>query len=198
MKKGKEFQYAWNEEQRKAAVTRLAGGGKEESVTIQRYKGLGEMNAEQLWDTTMDPDVRTLKQVSIDSLVEADRVFTMLMGDEVPHAANSSNRTPNTQESTRNPHDKNTLQQAAVPSYRNGRFVFPHLPHRPTALFIINFYNLYFLCILQPLASPVPTKSIPMKIARILPALGLAGVLCLSACKKKTFSRITVARDTCL
>ncbi|WP_298710394.1 DNA topoisomerase (ATP-hydrolyzing) subunit B [Chitinophaga sp.] len=84
VKKGKEFQYAWNEEQRKAAVTRLAGGGKEDSVTIQRYKGLGEMNAEQLWDTTMDPDVRTLKQVSIDNLPEADRVFTMLMGDEVP------------------------------------------------------------------------------------------------------------------
>lgn len=84
VKKGKEFQYAWNDEQRKAAVTRLAGGGKEENVTIQRYKGLGEMNAEQLWDTTMDPDVRTLKQVSIDNLPEADRVFTMLMGDEVP------------------------------------------------------------------------------------------------------------------
>lgn len=84
VKKGKEFQYAWNEEQRKAAVTRLAGGGKEDSVTIQRYKGLGEMNAEQLWDTTMDPDVRTLKQVSIDNLPEADRIFTMLMGDEVP------------------------------------------------------------------------------------------------------------------
>ncbi|WP_341841828.1 DNA topoisomerase (ATP-hydrolyzing) subunit B [Chitinophaga caseinilytica] len=84
VKKGKEFQYAWNEEQRKAAVTRLAGGGKEDSVTIQRYKGLGEMNAEQLWDTTMDPDVRTLKQVTIDNLPEADRIFTMLMGDEVP------------------------------------------------------------------------------------------------------------------
>lgn len=84
VKKGKEFQYAWNDEQRKAAVTRLAGGGKEDSVTIQRYKGLGEMNAEQLWDTTMDPDVRTLKQVSIDNMFEADRVFTMLMGDEVP------------------------------------------------------------------------------------------------------------------
>ncbi len=84
VKKGKEFQYAWTDEQRKAAVTRLAGGGKEDSVTIQRYKGLGEMNAEQLWDTTMDPDVRTLKQVSIDNLPEADRVFTMLMGDEVP------------------------------------------------------------------------------------------------------------------
>lgn len=84
VKKGKEFEYAWTEEQRKAAVVRLANGGKEESVTIQRYKGLGEMNAEQLWDTTMNPDARTLKQVTIDSAFEADRIFTMLMGDEVP------------------------------------------------------------------------------------------------------------------
>jgi DNA gyrase subunit B len=84
VKKGKEQTYAWTEEQRKEATMRLAGGGKEDSVTIQRYKGLGEMNAEQLWDTTMNPEHRTLKQVTIESAAEADRVFSMLMGDEVP------------------------------------------------------------------------------------------------------------------
>ncbi|HEY8955993.1 DNA topoisomerase (ATP-hydrolyzing) subunit B [Chitinophaga sp.] len=84
VKKGKEQAYAWTEEQRKEATIRLAAGGKEDSVTIQRYKGLGEMNAEQLWDTTMNPEQRTLKQVTIESAAEADRVFSMLMGDEVP------------------------------------------------------------------------------------------------------------------
>jgi DNA gyrase subunit B len=83
VKKGKEFQYAWNDEQRKEITFRL-GGGKEDSVGIQRYKGLGEMNAEQLWSTTMDPNTRTLKQVTIESAAEADRVFSMLMGEEVP------------------------------------------------------------------------------------------------------------------
>ena len=71
------------EDDRKRAVARMANG-KEESVGIQRYKGLGEMNAEQLWETTLNPDFRTLRQVNIDSLAEADRVFSMLMGDEVP------------------------------------------------------------------------------------------------------------------
>ncbi|OLY91631.1 DNA gyrase subunit B [Cnuella takakiae] len=82
VKRGKEQAYAYNEEQRKALVEKL-GAGKEDSVTIQRYKGLGEMNADQLWDTTMNPDTRTLKQVTIDSAAEADRIFSMLMGDEV-------------------------------------------------------------------------------------------------------------------
>jgi DNA gyrase subunit B len=82
VKKGKEQEYAYNEEQRKTLIERL-GNGKEDSVTIQRYKGLGEMNEEQLWETTMDPARRTLKQVSIESAAEADRIFSMLMGDDV-------------------------------------------------------------------------------------------------------------------
>jgi DNA gyrase subunit B len=82
VKKGKEQAYAWTEDQRKALVTKIANG-KEESVNIQRYKGLGEMNSEQLWDTTMNPDTRTLKKVTIESAAEADLVFSMLMGDEV-------------------------------------------------------------------------------------------------------------------
>ena len=82
VKRGKEQEYAYSEEQRKALIEKL-GAGKEDSVTIQRYKGLGEMNAEQLWETTMDPARRTLKRVTIESAAEADRIFSMLMGDEV-------------------------------------------------------------------------------------------------------------------
>lgn len=83
VKKGKEFQYCWNDKERDEAVARI-GKGKDNTVSIQRYKGLGEMNAEQLWETTMDPDTRTLRQVTIESAAEADEIFSMLMGDEVP------------------------------------------------------------------------------------------------------------------
>lgn len=83
IKKGNNERYCWNEEERQAYVAELSGG-KESSVHIQRYKGLGEMNAEQLWLTTMNPEFRTLRQVNIDNGTEADRIFSMLMGDEVP------------------------------------------------------------------------------------------------------------------
>jgi DNA gyrase subunit B len=82
VKKGKEERYCWTEEERELIVKELSGG-KEDSVGVQRYKGLGEMNPEQLWSTTMDPERRSLKQVSIESAAEADHLFSMLMGDEV-------------------------------------------------------------------------------------------------------------------
>jgi DNA gyrase subunit B len=83
LKKGKVENYCWNEEQRDALIKEMSKGGNEDSVGVQRYKGLGEMNPEQLWTTTMDPTKRTLKQVNIESAAEADHLFSMLMGDEV-------------------------------------------------------------------------------------------------------------------
>jgi DNA gyrase subunit B len=84
LKKGKQERYCWNEEEREALTKEWSNDGTEKGIHIQRYKGLGEMNAEQLWSTTMNPEFRTLRQVTIENGVEADHVFSMLMGDEVP------------------------------------------------------------------------------------------------------------------
>ena len=84
VKKGTKSEYAWNEDQRDRLITDLKGGGSESSVNVQRYKGLGEMNAEQLWETTMNPEMRTLRQVTIENAAECDQIFSMLMGDDVP------------------------------------------------------------------------------------------------------------------
>ena len=84
VKKGAKSDYAWDDNQRDRLIEQMKGSGSESSVNVQRYKGLGEMNAEQLWDTTMNPEFRTLRQVTIENAAECDQIFSMLMGDEVP------------------------------------------------------------------------------------------------------------------
>jgi len=84
VRRGKEFRYCWTEEERQSAITAYSKSEKDDSVKTQRYKGLGEMNAEQLWETTMDPSTRILKKVTIEDAMECDRTFSMLMGEDVP------------------------------------------------------------------------------------------------------------------
>ena len=84
LKKGAKSEYAWNDDQRDLLIESMKGSGAASSVGVQRYKGLGEMNAEQLWETTMNPEKRTLRQVTIDNAAECDQIFSMLMGDDVP------------------------------------------------------------------------------------------------------------------
>jgi DNA gyrase subunit B len=76
--------YCWSDAERDAIIDRMKAGNKDVNVNVQRYKGLGEMNAEQLWETTMDPSRRTLRQITIENGAEADRIFSMLMGEDVP------------------------------------------------------------------------------------------------------------------
>jgi len=84
IKKGNFHRYAWSDEERDRILEQLKAEGSDKNITVQRYKGLGEMNAEQLWETTMNPETRTLRQVTIEDAAEADRIFSMLMGDDVP------------------------------------------------------------------------------------------------------------------
>jgi len=84
IKKGNTQRYCWNDEEREEVVREFSKDGTEKGIHIQRYKGLGEMNTEQLWSTTMNPENRILRQVTIENAAEADRIFSMLMGDEVP------------------------------------------------------------------------------------------------------------------
>ena len=84
VKKGNKQAYAWNDDERDRLMAEFRGAGSESSVNVQRYKGLGEMNAEQLWDTTMNPEFRTLRRVTIENAAECDHIFSMLMGDDVP------------------------------------------------------------------------------------------------------------------
>lgn len=84
VKKGSKSDYAWDNDQRDRLVEKMRGNAPASSVSVQRYKGLGEMNAEQLWDTTMSPENRTLRQVTIENAAECDQIFSMLMGDDVP------------------------------------------------------------------------------------------------------------------
>ena len=83
VKRGSKQGYAWDDDQRDRLIAEYRGKS-DAAVGVQRYKGLGEMNAEQLWDTTMNPENRTLRQVTIENAAESDNIFSMLMGDDVP------------------------------------------------------------------------------------------------------------------